>query len=169
MLRGMLKVHVFNDISKGSKLQAIGCKGQLNRHTRYRPATTTRNTSTLRKGQLRRQNDTLTVGLTVHVMNRFKPGASCVIRVSVCPVCVLPVFFDVFLPVPSTINCRLHSKAALETRECGVGTLPKGQLNWGLFDRLLREKVSSERLGRPDVCARAPKRLPKRPRSRRSR
>ena len=27
---------------------------------------------------------TLTVGLTVHVMNRFKPGASCVIRVSMC-------------------------------------------------------------------------------------
>ena len=90
---------------------------------------------------------TLTVGLTVHVMNRFKPGASCVIRVSVCPVCVFCVsrpppmsFYRYHLGCPhnqlspALQGCTRNSKHRLRSRRSAgpkrfeLGIARKGQL-----------------------------------------
>ena len=135
---------------------------------------------------------TLTVGLTVHVMNRFKPGASCVIRVSVCPVCVFCVsrpppmsFYRYHLGCPlhvqSIVACtpRLHSKLETQTAVASLGgqhtggdlakrSVELGTLTTGpLIDSCAKRSALNDSGAR--TSERAPKRLPKRPRSRRSR
>ena len=186
---GMLN-HVFNDISEqGEQAASKWLQGSV--ESTHKVPTSHYHTKhehlAKRSAQKTERHTTavlytLTVGLTVHVMNRFKPGASCVIRVSMC----VPYVSFVCPGSPRCLFTGTTSVAhymynqlspALETRNTDwraarsrrqLDNTPVGTLTTGpLIDSCAKRSALNDSGAR--TSERAPKRLPKRPRSRRSR